>query len=314
MSIREGLEYARMADWDVRKEAHRALVHDSNGKEVIAESEGQFNIVRDNPFTGQPEVLGTVGARWTPFQNEDAATLLEDIAGMSGATMVNALVLNGGRKTGLVLKLPEGFVFTSPITGAQDVTDLNLVVFNSHNGGGSLTANLTPIRLWCMNQQRAVESTARSRFSLRHTGDAVGRIAQLREMLDESFSFRGLFQEQMERMIERELDDVQVRKELERLFHAADLDLTDRQREIRMETVGNVVGLYNSSESVAPFAGTAYGLYNAITEYTDHKMRVIVPDGGNETEVRALRTLQSDDLDAFKQRAFAQLLPADAAA
>ena len=309
MSIREGLEFAHMADWDVRKERHRALVHDKAGRERVVESRGQFNVIRDNPFTGEPEVFGTVGERWTPFQNEDAASLLEGLADAADARLTTTLALDGGRKTGFVLELPEGMTFTSPVTGAKDVTNMNLVVFNSHNGGGSLSAVITPIRPFCANQQRAVEASARSRFSLRHTGEANVRMAQLREVVGESMSYRHIVAGQFEEMIARELADDQVLYELEKLFDARDAELTDRQRTIRTATAERVFDLYRTSETVAPFTGTAYGLYNAVTEYTDHKMRVVVPEGRSAEEMRALRTLNDGWVGDLKERAFAQLVP-----
>ena len=66
--------------------------------------------------------------------------------------------------------------------------------------------------------------------------------------------------------------------------------------------------LYLGSATVEPFRGTAYGVYNAVTEYTDHYSRVIVPEGRSEHEVRALRTL-SDPMDDLKARAFDLLVP-----
>ena len=54
-----------------------------------------------SPFTRDPEALGIIGDRWTPFSNESVAGLTDTITEMSGAQLKTALVLNGGRKTGL---------------------------------------------------------------------------------------------------------------------------------------------------------------------------------------------------------------------
>jgi len=311
LSISEALEFAGMANWNVRKVPHSQTITLPDGTTTEVSIPHTFTVLRDNPSTGLPDALGSVGRKWTPYQNEDCANLLSDLHNMSGATPYSFGATNGGRKTFLSLKLPEGFNFRSPVTGNSDLTNLYLVVFNSHDGFGSLSANLTPIRMFCCNQQRMAESMARSRMLLRHTGDAETRLQMLREVLDESFSYHHTYQLACEAMIEAELDGDAVLAELNKLLRANDPDLTDRQRELRADTVGSVRALYEGSPTVAPFYGTRYGLYNAITEYTDHHMRVIVPDGGNEREIRALRTLNNDQLDSFKQRAFAQLMPAD---
>lgn len=310
MSIPEALEYTHMSNWNVRKQPLLAQIADEDGLLQTVRVQDQHAVVRTNPFNGSPEVLGTVGNRWTPFQNEDGGGLLETIEDMSGAKPVSMGVLGGGRKTFMCLQLPEGTSHVSPRTGIADVTNLYLTVFNSHDGFGSLSAVITPIRPMCANQQRISESQARTRFALRHTGDAALRMAQLSEVIGESMDYRHIYGQQVERLIEREMEDDEVFRELIKLLKANDPDLSDRAREIRTDTASTVLGIYRGSETVAPFRGTAYGLYNAFTEYTDHHMRVIVPDGGNARTVRALRTLQSDPLDDLKQRAFAQLLPA----
>lgn len=312
MSVEEALEYAHMANWNVRKIPHRQIIELEDGTTTEVGIPNMHTVLRTSPFTGEPEALGAVGNRWTPFQNEQVANLCSTLRNMAGVSPAAYGVLNGGRKTFLAMKFPEGLDFLSPRDGRIDTTDLYLTVFNSHDGYGSLSANITPIRPFCANQQRAAESLAKSRFLLRHTGDAEFRMQQLEMLLGESFEYHQVYKRACEAQIEKELDDDAVLRELNKLFMATDPDLTDRQREIRADTVASVRGLYNTSETVAPFRGTAYGLYNAITEYTDHSMRVIVPDGGNEREIRALRTLQSEDLDSFKQKAFLQLLPADA--
>lgn len=310
LSIKDALEYAHMAAWDVRTEQLTAIITDDDGNRREVAVKDRNAVVRTNPFTGEPEALGVVGPRWKPFQNEDAASLLQDITSESGAELRTALVLNGGRKTGLVMKMPDSLTFRSPVTGQNDVTDMNLVIFNSHDGTGSLTGLVTPIRLFCCNQQRMAERTAQSRFTLRHTGFQAEKLAQVREMLGLQNAYQKVFADQCNAMIAREIDEEIARLELERLFGANDPDATERARELRKQTVDTVFDLYMGSPTVLPFRGTAYGIYNAVTEYTDHVMRVVVPDGRSEREMRALRTMNSGELDAFKERAFAQLVPA----
>lgn len=308
LSIPEALDFAHMARWDVRTEALTAVITDEDGTPRQVTVDDKKAVLRNSPFTGKPEVLGIVGNRWTPFQNEDCAGLLADIEDMSGARLTTVGVMDGGRKTFLSMKMPEGMTFRSPRTGQTDITDLYLTVFNAHNGGGSLSAVITPVRPMCANQQRMSERSARSRFLLRHTGDAGLRMAQLREVLGDSLAYRHTFADQCNEMIGREMDEELARIQLEALFHATDPDLTERQRELRQQTVSSVMDLYLGSATVEPFRGTAYGVYNAVTEYTDHYSRVIVPEGKSEHEVRALRTL-SDPMDDLKSRAFDLLVP-----
>jgi len=311
MSVDQALEHANMRNWNVRTIPHSQIVELEDGTTTEVRIPNMNTVLRTNPFNGRPEALGAVGNRWTPFQNEQVAGLCQNLNGMAGLKPASYGVMGNGRKTFMSMKFPEGFEFQSP-RGTVDVTDLYLTVFNSHDGFGSLSANITPVRPFCCNQQRSAESMATTRWLLRHTGESEIRIAQLEQMLNESLEYHDKYRQATEAQIEYELDQDAVLRELNQLLHANDLDLTERQREIRQDTVATIRGIYDGSETVAPFHGTAYGLLNAITEYTDHYMGIRVPDGRNEREVRALRTLNNEDLDRLKQRAFTQLLPADA--
>lgn len=68
-----------------------------------------------------------------------------------------------------------------------------------------------------------------------------------------------------------------------------------------------------TAETVAPFRGTAFGVYNAVTEYLDHVAPLAgaaAKAEGEEAAIkRAQRTLMSNDLGDMKAKAFTALLP-----
>jgi phage/plasmid-like protein (TIGR03299 family) len=315
-TVDQALEQAEMTEWNVRKIAHRQIVAKAGGGYTEVAVPDVFTVLRDNPTTKEPEALGSVGRKWTPFSNEAVGDVCKHVQEMAGATPFAMGVTQGGRKTFIAMKMAEGFNFRSPRTGLIDTTELFMVFNNDFAGYGSLTANLTPQRMACCNMQRAAEARAKSRFALKHTGDEEARMQQLRQLLDESWTFHGEYKLACEAQIARELDEDQVLRELGILLRLNDPDATDRQREIRQQSVDNMFSIYQNEETVQPFAGTAFGVYQAITYYTDHVMGVRVPDGATAADVtvaRANRTMNSWQLDDLKQRAFEQLVPAELA-
>jgi phage/plasmid-like protein (TIGR03299 family) len=299
-SITEALEDAHMANWNVRK---TPLFAQAEGR--IIEVPNKHVVLRDNPETGGVESFGVVGNWWKPFQNEASAQLLADIVDQSGADLSRLGTLNGGRKTFVSMKLPGHMEFTSPVDGSKDVTDLYLAIFNSHDGTGALSALVTPIRLFCANQQRMAESTAKSRFAIRHTGNADVKLSEVRDLLGLTFSYRDTFVEQCEKLIAREMDNTEVFAAM-RTVSQVDSSKTERIKSNRTKFAEDMFDVYRTSETVTPFRGTAFGAYNAVTEFSDHYMSFKKEE---TVEARATRTLTSEWIDTMKERAFAELLP-----
>ena len=178
MTVDEALDAAHMRGWDVRKQPLTAQVPGPDGNPITVAVPDCHVVVRTNPVNAKIEGMGVVGNRWTPFQNEETTELLNQLVDEGGAHIETIGALRGGRDTFVTMKLPGHMEFRSPVTGELDVTDLYVVVLNSHTGKAPLRALLAPVRVVCANTQRMAEHSARSTISLRHTGHAPGRGAQ----------------------------------------------------------------------------------------------------------------------------------------
>ena len=135
MTAQEALEAAHLAGWNVRKMALQVP------QELIVTEAGvttppplavpdQYATVRTNPITGELNVLGVVGRKYEPMQNEESCALLDALTGESGALYQTAGAVRGGRETFVTMKLPESMVFDG-IDGSKDRTDFYLAALNS---------------------------------------------------------------------------------------------------------------------------------------------------------------------------------------
>lgn len=317
MTPEEALEAAHMTGWDVRKVPLRvdiAAYRDADGQPVdpapaplMADMPGKYTILRTNPVTRQPQPLGVIGAWWTPFQNEATTQLLYDITEESGAKIQTIGALDDGRRTFVTMKMPDSMVLTAP-DGFRDVTDLYLAVFNHHDGQGALRAVISPTRVVCANTQRIAEQNAVSTVSIRHTGEAVVRMSEVRRILGLTFTFDEVMHAEFEAMAKRERDDEWVRRALNGVFGADDAD-TDKQRDARLATAAKVMQVYREDPTTNMWYGTTYGGYNAVTRYADHIMplgavKAATRQRGTDAVRRAHRTLSSTTLAEVKARAF----------
>ena len=310
MTVDEALDAAHLRGWDVRKEPLVANVETEDGSVLALPVPDRHAVIRTNPVNQKAEALGVVGNRWTPFQNEDTTALLSAIVDEGGAHIETAGALRGGRDTFVTMKLPDSMEFRSPTTGELDVTELYINVLNNHTGEYPLRGLISPVRIVCANTQRMAEGAARSTVSLRHTGDPKARLAEIRALLGLTFAYRDTFVEQCETLIARSVDNVVVLEVIEDVF-GVNAATTEKQAEGRKETALTVLDNYLNSPTVAPFMGTAFGVYNAVTEYLDHQAPLAGGKLLTEEEAairRAQRTLQSVDLGTMKANAMSALL------
>lgn len=309
MTTDEALDAAHMRGWDVRKVPLTAEVPDQSGEGTLSLTvPDRHVVVRTNPVNGGTEALGVVGNRWTPFQNEQTTALLSQIVDEGGAHIETIGALRGGRDTFVTMKMPAHMEFVSPVTGLKDITDLYISILNNHTGEDALRAIISPVRIVCANTQRMAEHAARSCVSLRHTGEPDKRLAEVRQLLGLTFAYRDTFVEQCELLIKREMNPVQVLEVLEDIWNVPGAT-TEKQAESRKLRAAEVVDLYRTAETVAPFRGTAFGVYNAVTEYLDHHRPVTGAEGEDAAIRRAQRTLMSSDIGNMKAKAFTALLP-----
>lgn len=296
MTADEALTEAHMKGWNVRKIPLRAALGDG----TLVDVPDKHMTIRTNPVTREPESLGIVGNWYSPFQNEETTALLDAIRDEGDAAIETIGALRGGRETFVTMKLPEAMEFTAP-NGTVDRTETYIAVLNSHDGSTPLRVLVTPVRIVCRNTQTMALGAAQAYWSIRHTTNMRGAVDEARRALGLTFRYVEAFEAEVEAMIAKELTEVQVRDTFAAIVEA-DKAETERQRDGRLAVAGDMLELYRSSDTVSMWKGTAFGAYNAVTEYADHFAKTLRKE--NQDEQRALRTLaQSFKADGIKTRA-----------
>lgn len=299
LTAEDAMQVAHL-DWTVEKQPLVATVPNitEDGVGIIeVPVPGKFATVRQNPFTGQHEALGVVGPAYHVVQNIDNADFLNAIADESGAVFETAGSLNGGRNVFVTMKAPEGLMI-----GGQDAVDLYLVATNSHDGSSTFKVAATPTRVVCANTLRVGLAGAVATFSTRHTSGAKGRIEEARRALGVMWNYWQHFEETANGMLATKVTDARFEEVVAGLFPEKK-DETDRMKRTRQEAIGTVRTLYKEAPTQDGIRGTAWGAYNAITEYVDWAW----PVKGDEV-ARAERIAVGGWVDTIKQQAFAALV------
>lgn len=299
MTATEALEAAHLNGWNVRKIGLTATELTEHGVTTV-EVPDRFATVYTNPVTGATQYLGVVGTHYTPIQNETNADLIDAVVDQSGAHFETAGSMRGGRDTFITMKLPDTMQ-----VGGNDPVDLYLAALNSNDGSSAFRFLITPVRVVCKNTETAAIRSAKASFSIRHVAGSSRTIHEAREALGLTFKYVEAFQAEAEKMIAQSIADAEFERITAQVFGGG-VATTKRQQTTLAEHVGGVMSIYRESPTMTDLKGTKWGAYNAITEYTDHFMKVR-NTGNAPTVARAFRTLTSHPVRLIKEAAFAQL-------
>lgn len=295
MTAEEVLAEAYLADWNVRKNDLFTVGEDGSPVKI----EDRKATVRTNPITGETDYLGVVGHGYKVIQNEESTAFLNALVDESGAHFETAGALRGGRGTFVTLRLPNYMRFNVPGSDKTDDMDLYIAALNSHDGSASYKVITTPVRIVCANTESAALSQAKSTWAVRHTTNALNAIEEARQSLSIAFTYADAFAEEMQKLIECEVDEQEAERLINSVFMVEEAE-TERQRNLRQDhAAGVMIGL--NLETVRGFENTRYGLYNAVTEYIDHRIEL-----GGERGAPAAKALWGAYAD-IKSRAFQTL-------
>ena len=252
------LKAAKLHDWNVTLEP--VVIPD--GYRTTKDS---YMVTRTNPFDSGTDVLAVVGERYKVLQNEqlfDFGDALLD----GGAKWESAGSIKDGRVVFGSLTVPREFILDPK--GANDKTVTYLLVHTSHDGSTAVQANITPVRVVCQNTLNMALSGSKQSFKIRHTATVQGKLDLARTALGLTFNHMDTFEALAKKMFEHKVTPKVFNDVVTALYPKPDTTpaaLTKWQN--KMDLIGDI---YNVSPTNANIKGTAWGLFNTLTERLDY--------------------------------------------
>jgi len=270
-------------DWSVEK--HPAF----DGYTFKDVPEVMFYVRSDNG-----KLLHTASPEWKPFQNWEAAALLDDIVGDQLAAFNTAGSLSGGKRVWFQMKLPGEY----KIKGFDKLQSY-LLLANGHDGTLALRVKPTVIRVVCSNTLDVALSGVSSTFSARHTRNMALDAEKIREVIGLTHSNFMSFARQAE-----EIADHKIRRSefLAMLGHTLEMTAADVQTALvsdkyfpgqrDVKTINQLfsTGIGNYEPAIEYTAWTAY---NAVTQYLDHAEPRIGATAATQERVDSARVNRS---------------------
>jgi len=265
VSTTEMLNKAKLNNWNVRLE----------DIEIPTEFDSDKNysfVVRDNPFTkGNKDVLGVVGERYVPLQNEDLFDFADNLLD-NGGRWETAGSIKGGRVVFGALALERETILDP--NGVSDKVNTYLLVNTSHDGSIAIQASITPVRVVCANTlnlalgNRGRGGSVKQSFKIRHTQTAQGKVAVAREALGLANQYMDEFSKMANAMIKTEITKAQFDKIVDLAYPMP----KDDAKKVSITKHANKIDLINEiyvGDFNNTIAGTAWGALNALTERLD---------------------------------------------
>ena len=264
LTTAEMLSTANLDNWNVR------LLDVEIPSELSSDKSYQY-VVRTNPFdNSQTDVLGVVGERYVPLQNEDLFTFGDAILDGGGRWETAGSLRNGRVVFGSLALERETILDPS---GVADKINTYLLVNTSHDGSVAIQASVTPVRVVCANTLAVALSRTKRKngvkqsFKIRHTQRAEGKVQQAREALQVANAYMDEFSLMAKTMIEKEINAQQFNEIILAAYPKPDEDkkgaLTKWTNKV--DTLNDIyTGQFNHM-----IAGTAWGAWNALTERLD---------------------------------------------
>jgi len=234
-------------DWTVEKEQVTRTSKDG----LIVPVPGKFFNVRSS----DEKVLGIVGPNFNNLQNTEAFTFADNLVDSGEALVETAGALRGGRVVFVTMRLPGEI-----LVDGEDPHEMYLLFRMGHDGTMAINAEIVTIRVVCMNTLIMAATSAKQRWSIIHTQRIEGRMQEAREALKLSYQYRDEFVERGTQMVNTKFSDDELIQLLEN---------TLPQRPKTEERIESIITLFNDSPT-NPYHGTAWGAFNAVTEYYDH--------------------------------------------
>ena len=231
-------------------------------------------IVKTTPL-GESSVVGVVGNKYKIFQNDEIFSSLDAIVDSGEARYAAAGEYDGGAKVWMLMSLPK------EVNVAGDPHAAFLLAKTTHDGSGSVTIRPVIERLFCMNQINGLlRRKSKMQYRLPHTINSQLSSGDIRNILQISYDSIEEYETIAGYLQKKEVSRQQAVEYFKRVWALPskientphDLltkgEKTAKTRALKARQTA--LNIYEQSETQANIHGTAFGLWHAVVEYTDH--------------------------------------------
>ena len=268
MTVEEAMEKANL-NYRVSKQPLFSKYQDS-----FINIDDNFAVVREDT----KQVLGIVKGRYNVLQNIEAFDFFNPILGEGKAFLETVGALGKGEQIWGLARLPEDIK-----VNGHDVVNMYLNMSTTHDGSGSVTVGLTPVRVVCQNTLTIALNTMKSKVRIKHTNSMKAKLENAGFVL----GFAKLAVEQsakaFQAMAEKQLNEQEMDAYLSTLWPVEKDAESSTRRENIVKQAKELIYHGKGNEGK-----TAWDAYNGVIEYRDFYRTV--KNGTNKWEAAMFST------------------------
>lgn len=209
-------------------------------------------------------VLGVVGDRYRPLQNQDQFNWFRPFLDSKECAFETCGALKGGQLVWVLAKVNR----EDADIGGGDKIRKYLLLTSSHDGSAATSVGFCPIRVVCWNTLSAgLSSSASKLLKVKHTasqGEALAAIRDTVNLVDQTFEATAA---QYRKLLACQVSAADVRRYVKLVLELPEDEHTLSSR--ARNTLGDVIDLCR--HGVGNDGKTVWSAYNGVTHYVTHQ-------------------------------------------
>jgi len=239
-------------DWQVNLEE---MVLRTDPKRVVP---SRMAVVRDT----DGEVLATVGSDYRCLQNREAFHVLDRACLDHGVKIEVAGALGRGDRVWMLAKLPESI---EVVPG--DNVDGYFLITTGHNGWWAYRAMPTAVRVVCANTLSAAMEAGQAPIKLYHRDSDMKQMQMVAVTISKMVEALRKTGDTFRKLATKQMSLPEIEEYITAVLGIDEDEVTTQQENRRLE----ILELAEHGRGSEFARGTAWGAFNAITEYVDHR-------------------------------------------
>ena len=249
-TVEEGIRLAGL-DWKVEMQD----LFMANGQKVTEKA-----ITRMDTLSP----LGFAGPTYHPLQNEEAFKFFNPFLEAGEASLETAGSLQGGKIIWVMAKLNRKDIDV----GGGDSVRKYMILSNGHNGGRATRVSFSPVRVVCMNTLGMSDYNS-SFIRVFHSKDILENLSKIQEIVNVADSEFNATAAQYQELAKKSVSTKDLEKFVKIVFFDSKQIESERMKLNYNKMVDTITRLFEVGRGadLKTSKGTAWGLYNAATEY-----------------------------------------------
>lgn len=213
-------------------------------------------------------ILGVVGPRYTPLQNQDAFDWFQPFLDAGECSLHTAGSLHAGQKVWVLAQLNRD----NSVIVKDDIVSKFILLSNSHDGTTAIRVGYTPIRVVCANTLAMAHSKGAGSqlIRVRHTRSSQKNLEAVRDIMDNINAQFEATAEQFRFLAGKQFNQKDIRNYVKIMLDikdTADSDIKTRTRNIMDEILATIEG---PKQNMTGVRGTWWAAYNGYNEYLNY--------------------------------------------